>query len=175
MTQCTEVTISLFLKFEYVADAEFLAFRATLEKLASNPRIELVEERFKNSFQWIWRDSPRGPGFSDWLKSDVPIYWITGLPGSGKSTLMKYICRESSVRSHWRNDDPIVMCYFFHLLGQSQEQTFRSFLASFLTQLINHFESLAQRVIPLFKYSVKTSKRRGGGTNRSLSPAMNQL
>ncbi|RDL31471.1 uncharacterized protein BP5553_09680 [Venustampulla echinocandica] len=124
-----------------------------LVSIGSNPRQEKISDRHADSFQWIWDFSVDGPGFVDWLKSDMPIYWITGLPGSGKSTLMKYMYAESlkHLSSPTGQIKPAVMGYFFHELGESREQTFRSFLASFLSQIITSFEGLASLVLQLLR------------------------
>ncbi|KAK5956129.1 hypothetical protein OHC33_002702 [Knufia fluminis] len=37
--------------------------------------------------EWVWDTS-----FKTWLEGPGSFYWITGLPGSGKSTLMRHIC-----------------------------------------------------------------------------------
>ncbi|KAI1022170.1 hypothetical protein LB504_007299 [Fusarium proliferatum] len=53
--------------------------------------------------------------FVDWLKSDLPVYWITGKPGSGKSTLMKFIISDSrtpAALKEW-NKDAIIIAHFF--------------------------------------------------------------
>ena len=53
------------------------------------------------TLQWIFHDGPtessnsdtrHGSSFRQWLESDEKIYWITGKAGSGKSTLMKFLC-----------------------------------------------------------------------------------
>lgn len=36
--------------------------------------------------EWVWSTN-----FNTWLQSSESFYWITGCPGSGKSTLMKHI------------------------------------------------------------------------------------
>jgi hypothetical protein len=38
---------------------------------------------------------PRWNSFVEWLRSDDNLYWITGKPGAGKSTLMKFIYHNS--------------------------------------------------------------------------------
>jgi hypothetical protein len=131
-------------------------FLWALRRIGSNPRHEKISQRHQDSFRWIWEHGADGPGFVDWLNSDLPIYWLTGLPGSGKSTLMNYL--HDASMNHLSLPPghimPILMGYFFHELGESQEQTFESFLASFLAQLLDVFKSLADLVLPLFRQPV---------------------
>ena len=53
------------------------------------------------TFQWILQDNqsqdqqslrPRWSSFPEWLETDNQLYWVTGKAGSGKSTLMKFLC-----------------------------------------------------------------------------------
>ena len=61
-------------------------------------RIERVAQAYENTFQWIWEDRTLSEepwsNFVEWLESDSRLYWITGKAGSGKSTLMKFICQD---------------------------------------------------------------------------------
>jgi ABC-type siderophore export system fused ATPase/permease subunit len=61
-------------------------------------RIESIPEAHASTFEWIFNappqsaDTPSWDSFPAWLtQRDSSIYWITGKPGSGKSTLMKYL------------------------------------------------------------------------------------
>ncbi|TLD09359.1 uncharacterized protein PgNI_07282 [Pyricularia grisea] len=85
-----------------------------------------VEEPFPNTFQWLMADpsqnddessEPRAEptGFKEWLESPTneSPFWITGIPASGKSTLMKFICTHPDVRGHlqkWCNRRQLVTC-----------------------------------------------------------------
>ncbi|KAK5657589.1 hypothetical protein OQA88_3164 [Cercophora sp. LCS_1] len=54
--------------------------------------------------------------FVNWLKSDDPFYWVSGKPGSGKSTMMKYIYHHPKLReflSAWAGTNPLVIASFF--------------------------------------------------------------
>ncbi|KAI1378033.1 hypothetical protein F4677DRAFT_443950 [Hypoxylon crocopeplum] len=54
-----------------------------------------IEPAYKETFEWIFhepsRQTRRWDSFISWLEGDEPVYWINGKPGSGKSTLMKYL------------------------------------------------------------------------------------
>ncbi|KAF4967636.1 hypothetical protein FSARC_4831 [Fusarium sarcochroum] len=59
-----------------------------------------IKDAHEGTFRWIFEsngDASTLPiGFKEWLESDDGIYWITGKPGSGKSTLMRYILQPTS-------------------------------------------------------------------------------
>ncbi|OTA81348.1 hypothetical protein M434DRAFT_37581 [Hypoxylon sp. CO27-5] len=55
-------------------------------------------------------------GFISWLKQDAGIFYISGKPGSGKSTLMKYLTRHPKTREYltvWADGKKLVMGNFF--------------------------------------------------------------
>jgi ABC-type lipoprotein export system ATPase subunit len=61
--------------------------------------------------------------FVEWLKSDSPVYWVSGKPGSGKSTFMKYLSTEDHTRdllSSWSGmSELITASYFFWVAARN--------------------------------------------------------
>jgi len=80
------------------------------------------------------RDSPLK--FVEWLEEKDDIYWIRGKPGSGKSTLMKFIAGHAKTTQklqRWSDGRQItVASHFFSSVGsslqRSQEGLFRAIL-----------------------------------------------
>lgn len=76
------------------------AFITRLRYPGMEDREGRIADAYEKTFQWIFDDQDgqekRWSNFRDWLKSDLQLYWITGKAGSGKSTLMKFICHEES-------------------------------------------------------------------------------
>ncbi|CAF3656601.1 unnamed protein product [Fusarium graminearum] len=54
-----------------------------------------IKDAHKGTFRWVFEDGDV-TGFKNWLVSDETLYWITGKPGSGKSTLMRYLLQPVS-------------------------------------------------------------------------------
>jgi hypothetical protein len=61
-------------------------------------RLESIPQAHEKTFSWIFSNQFQNDksliwdNFPEWLaQEDSDIYWITGKPGSGKSTLMKYL------------------------------------------------------------------------------------
>jgi polynucleotide 5'-kinase involved in rRNA processing len=50
-------------------------------------RTDQIEDPFQDTFKWVFDRS----SFSNWLQEGTGLFWVNGKPGSGKSTLMKYI------------------------------------------------------------------------------------
>jgi len=81
--------------------------------------------------------------FSKWLESEdgSTIYWITGKPGSGKSTLMKYIHQDPRTARHlslWCPDDKQLAraSFFFWNPGSKIQRSREGLLRSLLYQLL---------------------------------------
>ncbi|KAL8752006.1 MAG: hypothetical protein Q9184_005877 [Pyrenodesmia sp. 2 TL-2023] len=79
--------------------------------------------------------------FENWLEGDSKDpYWLSGKPGSGKSTLMKYIstefssyCQSHDKLSTW--GDAVTCSFFFWNLGSSLQKNYGGFLRSLLLQI----------------------------------------
>ncbi|KAH6880832.1 hypothetical protein B0T10DRAFT_495277 [Thelonectria olida] len=108
-------------------------------------RKEAITEAYSSTFSWIFRDEEvdengehiRWPSFPEWLKErNDAVYWITGKPGSGKSTLMKYIFQNPQLRSllkGYAGGLPLMVAGFFFWnpgseLAKSQEGLLRALL-----------------------------------------------
>ena len=91
------VTASAQKGVEYESEQRTLA---TLRFPTMEDRHTSIRAAHAQTYSWIFEESSaelnlRAPTrFVQWLKSDENLYWISGKPGSGKSTLMKYLCKQ---------------------------------------------------------------------------------
>jgi hypothetical protein len=58
-----------------------------------NERYEGISLPHNNTLEWIF--SNRRLGFESWLYRGTGIFWIKEKPGSGKSTLMRFLRDDS--------------------------------------------------------------------------------
>ncbi|KAL8740009.1 MAG: hypothetical protein Q9184_008543, partial [Pyrenodesmia sp. 2 TL-2023] len=97
-------------------------------------REEQIPEAFDGTCRWIFdssddQESKTRPwsNFREWLEAEQGIYWISGKPGSGKSTLMKYIVNEdrtSQFLANWeKGTDLIVVSFFFWTAGTALQKS----------------------------------------------------
>jgi hypothetical protein len=87
-------------------------------------RYQDIASAAEDTFQWIFDDSSRQMKsnrslvlpFEDWLANGDGVFHISGKPGSGKSTLMKFLCTHSRTKSAlraWAGDKELVIGRFF--------------------------------------------------------------
>ncbi|TRX89935.1 hypothetical protein FHL15_009207 [Xylaria flabelliformis] len=116
----------------------------------ADQRLREVEKRFQNTFDWIYH--LKETQFGHWLQSGTGLFWINGKPGSGKSTLMKFIYQDR--RTHellddWKKDETIRAAFFFHHRGNVLQKSFTGLLRSILSQIVSKRRDLARL---LFKF-----------------------
>lgn len=109
-------------------------------------RKNAIRENHPETFRWAFERRPGLPGVEDttttelvaWLQSDAQVFWISGKPGSGKSTLMRYIVMNPSTKEHfesWRSDVLVLCHYFWKPVGELQRNV-EGMLCSLLFQLL---------------------------------------
>ncbi|KAH0592616.1 hypothetical protein MHUMG1_09606 [Metarhizium humberi] len=107
-------------------------------------RSHQIASAHAETFKWAYSNDPkRRVKFREWLETRKDVFWIHGKPGSGKSTLMKYLyCNDETktiLQSHWERQKRLVLAKFFFWnarepLQKSQAGTLRSLLFYILRQ-----------------------------------------
>jgi hypothetical protein len=122
--------------------------------------VDRVRHINKDTFEWLFTDQVP---FTRWLSDDGgeydPVFWITGKPGSGKSTLMRYALEDSRTMSlQPSNSEARPIAYFFHLRGKSLVQkSLRGMLMELLYQVLQEHPRSFELVKPIF-LSLKKGK-----------------
>ena len=102
-------------------------------------------------------------GFSEWLRKDHGIYWVTGKPGSGKSTLIKFIVQHPKTKialQEWAGHDEIVVAsFYFWISGVPLQRSLIGLLQSIFHQILDQDHDLIQALFPREWRCVKQSKR----------------
>lgn len=121
-------------------------------------RYETIHDAHKQTFEWVFRDAAGATrpwdNFTRWLEDPEPekgnIYWITGKPGSGKSTLMKFIYNDPRTVQHltvWAGESTLATAgFFFWCSGTAMEMSRLGLLRSLLHQILHEHPNLITKV-----------------------------
>lgn len=102
------------------------------------------------------RDEVHGSwaSFTEWLQSDGKLFYIQGKPGSGKSTLIKFILdheRTKELLQRWSSDVMIVH-HFIWKIGSHEQNSIKGLLCSLLYQKLRNKRDLIQHTLCRFTH-----------------------
>ncbi|KAK4195618.1 hypothetical protein QBC40DRAFT_269162 [Triangularia verruculosa] len=125
-------------------------------------RFNEVSESEVGTFEWIFKDPNRQlqeqPGldisFPDWLRTGQGVFHIAGKPGSGKSTLMKFICQHPDVDhllKEWAGSKELMSAqFFFWKIGTAEQKGLAGLIRGLLFAIIEKEPVLAKTLFPDF-------------------------
>ncbi|KAF2118041.1 hypothetical protein BDV96DRAFT_407813 [Lophiotrema nucula] len=130
-------------------------------------RYKAIADAHKDTFEWVFigdnrssdipdstsdSSAPQWDDFKSWLEGDETIYWVTGKPGSGKSTLMKFLYHDERTLQHaksWTGSKPLVTSGFFIWnSGTQMQMSFKGLLQAILYKCLNGRLHLIPRLFP---------------------------
>ncbi|KAI0881327.1 uncharacterized protein GGS22DRAFT_172943 [Annulohypoxylon maeteangense] len=133
----------------------------SLKTTAQDDRFQGIESHFGDTFDWIFNHPECG--FLHWLQYGQGAFWINGSPGSGKSTLMKYIFEDNRTRELLHNiqssHEEIYAGFFFHHRGSMMQKSFDGLLRSILSQFLEQNSKLAWMLAPLHSITMDEYER----------------
>jgi hypothetical protein len=101
----------------------------------------------QRTFEWVYEDAS---AFPKWLLQDQTssLFWITGKPGSGKSTLMKFLYNDPRTLrylSQWAGSNPLIRAgFFFWNSGTIHQMSQKGLLQSLLLQILQGYPEYKQ-------------------------------
>jgi hypothetical protein len=141
-------------------EARALYNRLILESLSfpsMDQRGDDIPAAYMDTYDWALKEPPvNEEGKSAWASlpawleedSDQP-YWITGKPGSGKSTLMKFISDHPNLRARlhkWAQPRELLFgTFYFWIGGDTMQKSHEGLLRSLLRQLLSQKTALISR------------------------------
>ncbi|KAF2810879.1 uncharacterized protein BDZ99DRAFT_561448 [Mytilinidion resinicola] len=119
-------------------------------------RHDRITSRYRQTFEWIFHEDGPDPtpaiswdSFSKWLKASSQLYWITGKPGAGKSTLMKFLDDDPRTKQQLLSDLPVVKAsFYFWNSGEEIQMSQHGLIQSLLYQMIDQCRETATVVFP---------------------------
>ncbi|PWY93413.1 hypothetical protein BO94DRAFT_582797 [Aspergillus sclerotioniger CBS 115572] len=119
-------------------------------------RAEQIGQAKDGTFRWILQpqnlESDKWDGLVTWLSSSTEtqkIFWVSGKPGSGKSTLMRFLKENLQRQDHmlpWADNCTVFSaCYYFWGAGNQLEKSTTGLLRSLLLQILKQKPDLMPR------------------------------
>ncbi|TKA83205.1 hypothetical protein B0A55_00651 [Friedmanniomyces simplex] len=109
-----------------------------------------IRDAYQGTNTWIFdQDS----SFKTWLESSEGIFWVSGKAGSGKSTLIKFICDHADTErslQRWAGSNTLVVAsWYFWNAGYPMQKTQIGLLQSLLFQVLRRCPDLIPDVLPV--------------------------
>ncbi|KAH3911383.1 hypothetical protein HBI56_104700 [Parastagonospora nodorum] len=122
-------------------------------------RMEAIKEAHQRTFDWIFDINMgqlaglhRTIPFTEWLQSGSGIYWVTGKPGCGKSTLMKYLYSQAKTDKHlnaWAGNATLVRAsFYFWNPGEEMQKSLEGLLQTLLYHILRTCPELIPALCP---------------------------
>ena len=88
-------------------------------------------------------------GFIDWLQSDGSLFYVQGKPGSGKSTLIKFLVGNENTKKvlHRWSSDASIIAHFFWKIGSPAQNSIKGFLCALIYRMLQNDERMAEHVL----------------------------
>ncbi|KAK8015213.1 hypothetical protein PG990_008509 [Apiospora arundinis] len=128
----------------------------TPEEIQDNGGItddELTDDELAIAQESAERKSTRGH-FNLWLKSGQGIFYISGKPGSGKSTLMKFLSQHTHTRQQletWAEASSrqlVLVSFFFWISGSELQRSVVGLYRAILWEILKQCPDLMPTVFP---------------------------
>jgi hypothetical protein len=121
-------------------------------------RHDSVPQAHADTFQWAF-DSR----LSEWFRSGSGTFWVSGKPGSGKSTFMKFISRHPQTKellADWVGpaDKLAVAVHFFWIAGTPIQKSWQGLLQSLLFDVLHKHPSVVPLIFPNRWKAAKSGK-----------------
>ncbi|KAG8161610.1 hypothetical protein KVR01_008597 [Diaporthe batatas] len=117
-------------------------------------RHQSIAEAHTSTFRWIVDDDNTNHSqrnFLHWLKAGDGIFWVSGKPGSGKSTLIKFLAghaRTFSTVSSWAAPNPCVIAqYYFWSAGTHLQKSLEGLIRSLLFEILRRKPELMPTIL----------------------------
>jgi len=106
-------------------------------------RHQCISDAHRETFLWAFEppaESPAGSTYlSNWMRNGEGVFWVSGKPGSGKSTFMKFVADESRTRrllSQWSPTKKLaVASYYFWNAGTTIQKSAEGLLRALLYEI----------------------------------------
>ncbi|KAK5624423.1 hypothetical protein RRF57_000139 [Xylaria bambusicola] len=157
-------------KLEKLEPSDHVAIRMREERIAEvimnslsfetiGHRESTVPKAYSDTFEWVFGNpqtdgTPRWPDLREWATGQSKlIYWISGKPGAGKSTLTKFLVGDKRLEDYlqqWSNPSELLLAtYYSWNAGNRLQKSHQGLFRAILHQCLKRFpRQLVPRVFP---------------------------
>lgn len=127
-------------------------------------RHQAIPTAHKRTFEWIFASQDGAhSSFLTWLEHGKSPFWISGRPGAGKSTLMRFIAQHDqtalSLHSAASPSTSVLIHHYFWSAGSELQRSQEGLYRSILLQVVQKVPELAHTICDLeSKTSAELSK-----------------
>lgn len=118
-------------------------------------RYQPITPAHKKTFSWVFHPantSSEGKRLVQWLRHGQGVFWITGKPGSGMSTMMKFLCDDFqtiTALKEWAGSKRLAIAsHYFWLSGTPMQKSQEGLLRSLLHGIFRRCPEVIQKVCP---------------------------
>jgi hypothetical protein len=162
-------TIFLNLSDQVCKAVTYAAERRIIQELSfaemKQRQLDIKEAHYK-TFKWVYTPSHSHPSpshFTKWLEHGDGTFWVSGKPGSGKSTFMKYICghpQTGKLISRWAGESTLISAsFYFWSGGTPMQKSIDGLLRSLVCQVLRQCPSLIPNAFPEHWQSLMDAER----------------
>ncbi|KAF5548437.1 hypothetical protein FMEXI_4787 [Fusarium mexicanum] len=110
-----------------------------------------ISKALEGTFSWVFQEQTGNAihaqlSLRRWLTSDHSLFWVTGKPCSGKSTLMKFVSEHQDTRNllqKWAGHrEPLIINHYFDATGLPIQRSFEGLLRSLVFGILSAKPSL---------------------------------
>lgn len=129
-----------------------LAFRSNVA------RHDTIPEAHQKTFSWVFsapvsvEHVSSSLSLRDWLENGTGIFWVSGKPGAGKSTLMKFIADHNNTQealAKWSAPKrAAIVSHYFWCAGTQMQRSHNGLLQTLLFEILRQLPDEIQSLFP---------------------------
>ncbi|GAP86792.1 putative vegetative incompatibility protein HET-E-1 [Rosellinia necatrix] len=119
-------------------------------------RYAKIHHAHQSTFNWVFDNASQGASAGKrilaWLEHGNGSFWVSGKPGAGKSTFMKFVADHPKTGEALRRwafpDHAILACHYFDLGGTPIQRSLEGLLRSLLYHILRQAPGLISTILP---------------------------